>query len=469
MSDTGLTVPFPPQAWLSILSPKSSQRGTATYRSMLQAIRFNPVNSIDLLREQLGVSWPTAKSFITFLLGKKTDNPNIDICDVPLIAPLKSGGFSILPTPGLFLGISIGSKNIRSVLVDYAFHPLTVEERCALDLGYPWNEADKGEDAITRDTPEPLSQLRECCERIIQPLLKRCGQGNCPPLLGIGLALPGPIDYEKGRVVKSMSRVELENVGLTNLLGTSLLRECMERGIFLSLDNNAKASAVSEYEYLLTQPSAGPRPRDMAVIYVGTGLGAGMVVQGRLLRGARNLSGEIGHISPDMSDEQPECRCGRRGCIEARLEDEKRGGIASGAEDTHSKGPKLKDERDVLRKYLSVVLNMISGVVSSDIVIFTGHDVRKTENLVELLNDDKSEFLQPYVAESTQLRYGRRSSATAAIGAAIEAYYSMCGCDYGRLVSLCAEPREEPMDSQQFLELGEQFFVNNAFEIEWIR
>ena len=81
-------------------------------------------------------------------------------------------------------------------------------------------------------------------------------------------------------------------------------------GIPVSLNNDAEMGAVGEWAY-----GAGRGERNLAYIKVGTGIGAGLLLDGQIYRGATGCAGEIGHITIDENG--PLCTCGNRGCLEA--------------------------------------------------------------------------------------------------------------------------------------------------------
>ena len=119
---------------------------------------------------------------------------------------------------------------------------------------------------------------------------------------GIAVAAPGPISFPEAVVMDSPNlawqRVELGNE-LTNRL---------KRPVFVDKDTNL--AAWGEYHF-------GQQGRYSNLIYitVSTGIGAGIIINGRLYHGALGGAGEIGHMVIDPDG--PWCRCGRRGCLEA--------------------------------------------------------------------------------------------------------------------------------------------------------
>ena len=121
-------------------------------------------------------------------------------------------------------------------------------------------------------------------------------------LIGIGIASPGPLDIAKGCVD-----------GSPNLPGWS--GYSIEQGLssFFNLpariDNDANAAALGEYKF-----GAGKNKKNMVYITVSTGIGGGVIVDGRLMRGANGNAAELGHLTLNING--PACPCGANGCFE---------------------------------------------------------------------------------------------------------------------------------------------------------
>lgn len=142
-------------------------------------------------------------------------------------------------------------------------------------------------------------------------------------ILGVGVGVPGPIDPLGGTVVRC------PNMGATwdqFELG-SILSEQIHLPIVV--DNDVNVGAVGEHAF-----GAGKRVSDLVAIFVGTGVGGGIIWHGKLHAGARNSAGEVGHMVI-AADVGPVCGCGERGCAEAlcsrtAMEREIRAAIAAG-------------------------------------------------------------------------------------------------------------------------------------------
>lgn len=117
----------------------------------------------------------------------------------------------------------------------------------------------------------------------------------------IGVGIPGAVDSVSGRVSHAV------NLGLHGLdLGGELTAQL---GVPVRVENDVNAAAVGAFHLL-----ASPETRSLAYLNLGTGLAAGLVLNGQLWRGSRGTAGEIGHIPIDPNG--PLCSCGQRGCLE---------------------------------------------------------------------------------------------------------------------------------------------------------
>jgi glucokinase len=122
------------------------------------------------------------------------------------------------------------------------------------------------------------------------------------PVARAGIGLPGPLDLERGRTVFLGNLPGWEDQAVVEPLEAML-------GLPVSLINDARAFTLAEH-----QLGAGRGCETMVGFTIGTGLGGGIVVDGRLLMGMNGTIGEIGHqtILPDG----PRCGCGNNGCLE---------------------------------------------------------------------------------------------------------------------------------------------------------
>jgi predicted NBD/HSP70 family sugar kinase len=148
----------------------------------------------------------------------------------------------------------------------------------------------------------PETTLTEIA-RAARKLLNDLGKSG-RKVLGLGLSLPAPVNHVAGRVVGPSVMRGWDDYDICGFLGGELRVPAL-------VDNDVNLMALSEYRRFW------PRIDHFLFIKAGTGIGSGIILNGALYRGARGVSGDIGHIQFDEVS-APLCRCGKFGCVEAR-------------------------------------------------------------------------------------------------------------------------------------------------------
>lgn len=120
---------------------------------------------------------------------------------------------------------------------------------------------------------------------------------------GVGIGAPGAVDAEKGVVLFAPNMPGWKNVPLQKELEKDL-------GVPVSLENDANIAALGVFGGELHS-----KPKVLLGIFVGTGIGGGIVINGKLFGGFRHTAGEIGHMVLEVNG--PKCACGNKGCFEA--------------------------------------------------------------------------------------------------------------------------------------------------------
>jgi N-acetylglucosamine repressor len=152
------------------------------------------------------------------------------------------------------------------------------------------------------DTIEELGALvREIQLRVRRLLATHAGTRHCE---GVGLVVPGMVDATTGRVLNS-PQLGWRNVDIRGPMEEAL-------GLPVHVENAPIACALARM--WLGQPGA-PVPTDFVYVTVSDGIGAGVVVNGQVVRGQTNSAGEFGHVP--LTADGPTCLCGGRGCLEA--------------------------------------------------------------------------------------------------------------------------------------------------------
>ncbi len=147
-----------------------------------------------------------------------------------------------------------------------------------------------------------LASGEEMVDRLVELITSVEEQADDPPAAAC-IASAGLIDGDHGRVIISENIPGFRNLALTQPVSERI-------GIPCFIENDASAAALGEFRF-----GAGRGTRHLLHATLGTGIGGGIVINGRLYRGAKGLAGEIGHTVIDPAG--PPCNCGSRGCVEA--------------------------------------------------------------------------------------------------------------------------------------------------------
>jgi glucokinase len=170
-------------------------------------------------------------------------------------------------------------------------------------LGCAVDAADPSDPLLERriDTPADADALLEAIETMVRLLQGGLADAGRAEATGLGVGVPALVALDG--VLCSATHL----AGLADLPLRAVLRERL--GLVVQVDNDANCAALAEARF-----GAAQGQREVLVVTLGTGIGAGIVTGGRLLRGAHGLAGEPGHmvVVPDGRA----CPCGRRGCWE---------------------------------------------------------------------------------------------------------------------------------------------------------
>ena len=186
-------------------------------------------------------------------------------------------------TAGYCVGVDLGGTNIKAGL-------LNGEAEVKSKFSVP-TEVDRGTDHV-------IANIISAAERAI----REAGVDR-DEVVGIGIGSPGPLSHRQGLIINPANLPCMKNVPLRDLV--------TERtGIRSTVENDASAAAWGEF-----WAGAGQGVLDMVMFTLGTGVGGGIITEGRLLRGHFENESELGHTIVHPGGR--ECSCGQRGCVEA--------------------------------------------------------------------------------------------------------------------------------------------------------
>lgn len=182
-----------------------------------------------------------------------------------------------------YVGVDLGGTYIKAGLVD--------EHGAHLSNLKLATQAD-------RETETVVSNIHKAAEQAI-------AEAKVPrdAVAGIGIGSPGPLSHSKGIIYKPANIPCFRNLPLRDIIYA-------KTGIRTTLENDANAAAWGEF-----WAGAGRDVKDFIMFTLGTGIGGGIIVDGRMLRGHFENGAEIGHCIVARNGRQ--CGCGQRGCVEA--------------------------------------------------------------------------------------------------------------------------------------------------------
>ena len=235
---------------------------------------------------------------------------------------------------------------------------------------------------------------------------------------GIGVAMPGLIDMDSGKVLLS-SQFNWHDIPLG-----AMLREIFP-DMTITLDNEMNARALAEYLYGKMR-----NEKNSVILGIGAGVGAGIIINGRIYRGNANMAGEVGHIAIDTSGKM--CGCGSYGCLQtyladwALIEDAQQfkrnaniGDIIKSASNGEQWAVSILDR---FVKYTKTAISHFASLLNPGVVVLSGQIIFDYPELAErLLRDYPSKMVGP--VNTPPITMSALGSDGSIIGAATELLY----------------------------------------------
>lgn len=180
------------------------------------------------------------------------------------------------------LGIDLGGTNIVAGVVDSDYRVIS-KARCKTS------------------TPRPARQIAEDMARVAEQAA-RAARITLDDIDGFGIGTPGSVDADTGTVIYA------NNLGFYDVPLGDIMQELTGKTFFLA--NDADSAAYGEFI-----AGAGKGTENFVMITLGTGVGGGVIIDGKIRSGFNGAGGELGHTVIQMNGEA--CTCGRNGCFEA--------------------------------------------------------------------------------------------------------------------------------------------------------
>jgi len=310
------------------------------------------------------------------------------------------------------IGVDLGGTNIVSAIVNY-------QGKIVSRLKVP-TLAEKGKEATVK--------------RIIEAIHKNIAQSTITPddIIGIGIGAPGPLDIKRGIINFAPNLPGWRDIPLKKILED-------EFNMKIVLENDANAAAWGERCF-----GAGQGINNLVCFTLGTGIGGGIIIDGKIYHGNNCGAGELGHMT--VNKDGPRCNCGNYGCLEAfssatgiknRIKSRIKEGIKSdflnfdsddelldsirlkSIFETARKGDKLtKDIVEEAISYLGIAIANITNILNPEMVVLVGGITNEGDKLLIPLKEEvkKRAFYSNY--KSLKIVIGELGGNAGVLGAA---------------------------------------------------
>ncbi len=240
------------------------------------------------------------------------------------------------------IGVDLGGTKILAGVFDTAFNCLGQVKIST--------KAHRGPDEV-------INRIARC----VKDTVDECDL-SMSQVRGVGIGAPGAVDTQEGRVIFA------PNLGWENLQLKKSLEKQLDVPVFV--ENDCKLHTLGVFEAELKA-----KPKHLLGIFLGTGIGAGIIIDGKPYTGINGTAGEVGHMVIDLNG--PECGCGNKGCFEA-----------------------LASRRAIFRTILAAVKKgqktLLTDMLGDDLADLRSGDLRKAirrgDKFVEKVIDQAAEY-----------------------------------------------------------------------------
>jgi glucokinase-like ROK family protein len=247
----------------------------------LDLIRFSPgvISRVELAR-RMGLTRAAVTAIVKDLLASGIVR---EAGGIHIHSGRPAVELEIDPTRGFVAGVDFGASHLAILIADLGAHILEEAE-------------------IPIDIQEGPKTCLDQADHLLRDLLAKAGK-DLKDILAIGVGVPGPIVSDAGMVLAPPIMPGWDHFPI---------RSTLEKmwGCPVSLSNDSELGALGEWA-----AGAGRGEQNLAYIKIGTGIGAGLLLNGQIYRGVTGSAGEIGHLT--IEENGPLCACGNHGCLEA--------------------------------------------------------------------------------------------------------------------------------------------------------
>lgn len=233
--------------------------------------------------------------------------------------------FQLRADIGISLGISMAPDYFTVVGIDCS-------KNVRIDERYPIRLLSDREAHVDSIVAQVVPVVKELMEK----------RGGKRPIVSIAIALPGMVDSRRGIWLLGLQVTGITHIDIIGMFERKL-------GVPVYIEDVSRALALLEI-----YKTRGRRIRNFVLVYIGLGLGSGIVINGRIYRGCHGLAGEIGHVK--HADNAYRCSCNNVGCLETVVSTE---GILRVFQDRLKEGVRSSLQKTMIRPEMSLSLDEI--------------------------------------------------------------------------------------------------------------
>lgn len=403
---------------------------------MLNTIRCYPGIAKNTLAEKYDVSWPTMSNTVGYFKdsGILFTEPTIHL----------NSNYAHM------IGLSVGAAQTKLCIIDFNFKMIDADVFINIinklhiftdAISYMDKEKIPLKDFICFETPKDLynlqSQLDQCMKEIINIIEHQSTFGL--NIISLGLTFTGTVDNSTRKIIKSHNLDFISDKPLSNIIFPNRIDYFESKNINIYVDNNSNSATVAEKYCLYDISNSNYKFREkknIMAIYLGAGIGSGLIFNNKLYRGASNAIGELGHIEVppyqaiDYSPSTNEscCSCGSKNCLDYRI----RNDVFNKSKEDFSKMSvdsiidhfaKHPEKLDVMAYYIGYITNLLINILNLDIIVFTGKfEIFMDQLWLPLYKYINSNKLS-YISNDCTLAVSNLGVKAPAVGVAISSYF----------------------------------------------
>jgi glucokinase len=287
----------------------------------------------------------------------------------------------------MIIGIDLGGTKIAGVLT-------TVSGKFLMDVQVP-TEAHKGKKQVIENIKKAIRLLISSKKNFV--------------LKAIGIGAPGPILYEEGLVMEAPNLPGWKRVNIKKVLH-------QEFHVPVFVDNDANCAALAELKF-----GAGRGHKNFVYITVSTGVGGGIIIDGKLYRGAMGAAGEFGHMIIDSKGYK--CGCGNVGCLEAQASGsaiKKRTGMDAISVELAARQGDAKAIKaiEITAHYMAIGIANLVNIFNPELVIVGGGLSNMRELLLVPIRKEFKKYAMTLPARSVKIVRAKLGTKAGVLGAA---------------------------------------------------